>query len=270
MLHHTNHVVAEVCNRLPAGSVNHVEELLGHTQQIYHLTTSEGHTNLLKCPPPLTTRLLRQERQGVASEFNVLNILSSSLGTATPRIISYHIPESASAHLLLDFEENVPFSTLGPLSDMDMETLQKSMLRWLQSISSIQSGSFGAISSSPNSFHTSSWQSCFLNMFEMALEDAENMLVSLPYDRIRLHLWRYCVCLDEVVTPRLLILNALDLDNLMVNPTSMQVIGLLNYSNALWGDPELAHFHLGTDTVDFQTTPELLANTDGRQQRHLL
>ncbi|GAB7356985.1 hypothetical protein MBLNU459_g7820t2 [Dothideomycetes sp. NU459] len=269
-LHHGDHVVAEVCGRLPAGLIKHVEELPGHSQRIHQMTMSGGGTILLKCPPRLTTRLLRQERQGVANEAKILGVLSSSSRTSVPKILSYELLDSASAHLLIDCGTSVPFSSIGSLMAEDMEILQKSMVSWLQSTNSIRSDFFGMISAGPQSFHTPSWKSCFSNLFEMALQDAENGIVSLPYDRIRWHVWRHGDCLDAVVTPRLLVMSALDLENVMVDPVSMEMTGLLNYSNALWGDPELALFHIGSDAVEFDMAPQPQSDNAEKQMRHLL
>lgn len=235
---------------------------------MYWLIMSEEKINLSKCP--YTTRSVRQERQSITSEGHILSISTSSSGMTTPQIISYNTPDWVSAHLLLDCSSSVQFSTLGSMSVTDMNILQMGLLHWLQSISSIQPSSFSAISCSHRSFHALSWQSCFLDMFETALLDAENMLISLPYDRIRWHLQKYSVCLDAVVTPRLTTLNALDLENVLVNTTSMQVTGLLDYSIALWSDPELAYYCARFDLSGFDLTPVLRVDRDGIHQRDLL
>lgn len=80
------------------------------------------------------------------------------------------------------------------------------------------------------SYHTQgdayrSWSEAFLSLLESVLRDAEDISISVPYDKIRRHAGRFRHVLDEVTVPRLVILDAgQDLNTLVaaIHPREQQ------------------------------------------------
>ena len=77
-------------------------------------------------------------------------------------------------------------------------------------------------------------------MLETVLRDAEDSLVNLPYDSIRMHVRKHSGSLDKVVEPRFVLIEAADEDNIVFDESTGQVKSLLDYSTAMWADPFLS------------------------------
>jgi hypothetical protein len=81
-----------------------------------------------------------------------------------------------------------------------------------------------------------SWREAFLALLEAALRDAEDMLITIPYDNIRYYINKHSQVLDDVMEPRLVALNVCTPDNVLVNESTKQITGLVGFSNVIWGD----------------------------------
>lgn len=69
-----------------------------------------------------------------------------------------------------------------------------------------------------------------------SLRDAEDGLVSAPYNDIREQLKRHWNSLDDVNEARLTVAE-LSVDGVVFNESSGEVTGLVDYGSALWADP---------------------------------
>lgn len=205
--------------------------------QTFQVSAADQKEFILRFLPFPTTRLLRQERVGLAHEMDVIRLLSDSQ-IYTPRVVS-HASGSIDGywpHILLQYGTSVSLSTLRPLDDAQKATVKKSLEEWLVSVSSIESSAFGTFTHESD---TLTWRNCFRAMLESTLREAEDMMVGLPYDNIRDCVRRYGYALDHVTTPRLVIPRAGCWRNIMVEPITLQVTGLVDYSSAVWGDPDM-------------------------------
>jgi hypothetical protein len=81
------------------------------------------------------------------------------------------------------------------------------------------------------------WREAFLALLEAILRDAEDMLVTVPYESIRYYITKSSHFLDEVTQPRLVAMHACHPDNVLINEHTKQVTGLVGFSNVIWGDP---------------------------------
>ncbi|TLD31237.1 hypothetical protein PspLS_02650 [Pyricularia sp. CBS 133598] len=117
--------------------------------------------------------------------------------------------------------------------------------------------------------NNNTWSNAFQSMMEGVLRDAEDMVIHIPYAAIRAQMRRLCRYLDAVTTPRLVLIDAGEPTNLLVRtqgissddpahvcaPTSVSshqdignqvsvkqsvVVGLVDWSNAYFGDPLFA------------------------------
>lgn len=107
-----------------------------------------------------------------------------------------------------------------------------------------QETSEGAAQSSHAEAGSSSWAIALMSMLESVLRDGEDMSVLLPYELIRAHYRRLKWRLDEVRTPRLLVLNVEDACNVLLvrrpETHDVRVVGLRDWSHGVFGDPMLA------------------------------
>lgn len=81
-----------------------------------------------------------------------------------------------------------------------------------------------------------SWREAFLALLEAALRDAEDILVTIPYDSIRYYITQQGHALDEVVEPNLVALDVCKPDNVLIDEYTKQVTGLVGFSSVVWGD----------------------------------
>jgi hypothetical protein len=91
------------------------------------------------------------------------------------------------------------------------------------------------------------WTCAFMSLVEGILRDGEDMSVLLPYDVIRGHYQRLAWRLSAVTVPRLVVIDAGDATNVLVErdtegespPTSLgpRVTGLRDWSQGIFGDP---------------------------------
>lgn len=81
-----------------------------------------------------------------------------------------------------------------------------------------------------------SWRDAFLALLEAALRDAEDMLVTIPYDSIRYYVAKHSFALDEVTEPRMVAVDVCQPDNVLIDEYTKHVTGLVGFSNVIWGD----------------------------------
>lgn len=74
-------------------------------------------------------------------------------------------------------------------------------------------------------------------MLESLLRDAEDALVSVPYDFIRDQVRRHRNSLDQITQPKLVLLEIVNDQNNLVDPKTLTISGILDFSSAIWGDP---------------------------------
>ncbi|KAK0714315.1 hypothetical protein B0T21DRAFT_415556 [Apiosordaria backusii] len=90
------------------------------------------------------------------------------------------------------------------------------------------------------------WSVAFHSMLEGVLRDGEDMAVVLGYSTIRRHFRRLGYLLDDVTVPKLVVVDAAQDSNLLVEriPESggggIRIAGLQSWSNCIFGDPLFA------------------------------
>ncbi|KAK0610494.1 hypothetical protein B0T17DRAFT_544728 [Bombardia bombarda] len=94
---------------------------------------------------------------------------------------------------------------------------------------------------------TASWSMAFHSMLESILRDGEDMAVMVAYGTIRRHFRRLRHLLDEVTVPRVVVVDAAEGGNVLVDfdPESgeeglVRISGLRDWSYCVFGDPLLA------------------------------
>lgn len=203
--------------------VQQVERLQGHLQQVYLVRMADGGALMLKCPPPFNTRLLRHEQRGLETEAKIVELLA-----ANTQLMLSHIP-------------GTPLAEVAPyLSASERSIVDRTLGAYVRSITSLAAPSFGITHRVFSGTGSTTWREAFLSLLESALRDAEDMLVSVPYDSIRYHAARHGYLLEEISEARLVPLDMGGLENVLLDDRTKQVCGLLGFSNVIWGDPMMA------------------------------
>lgn len=114
------------------------------------------------------------------------------------------------------------------------------------------------------------WSEAFLALLEAILRDGEDMLVTVPYDSIRYYIGKSSHFLDDVTQPRLVALQACDLQNVLVNEHTKQVTGLIGFSNVIWGDSLMSGGIAGGSDAFFEGLGECHARTGSVKARTLM
>lgn len=166
-------------------------------------------------------------------EENKLSPSISDFKNMLPRVIKHgraKFPNDVEFLLTKRVQGAVPSSTVNPLSKYQQRCIDFQIGRLIHQISTYQSptGQFGIASAvleadTQQKFSSSSqaigskatnipvyncWSDAFLSLLESVLRDAEDIAVSLQYEKIRQNASRFKHVLDEVTVPSLVVLDA--------------------------------------------------------------
>ncbi|KAK5144932.1 hypothetical protein LTR04_001439 [Oleoguttula sp. CCFEE 6159] len=218
-------------------SVCHVEAQPGYLHRVHLLSMSDGSRLVLKCPSPYTRRLLRQEQHSLENESLVLELLRSSTSLPVARQINFDRKGGSfgTSYLLSSFVQGTSMADLFKcLSSSDRAGIDRSLGSYVKDISSITATAFGLPHKVAAGTGSRSWREAYRSMLEGVLRDAEDALVSLPYDSIRYFTTSQSHLLDEIKEPSLVVLDLASERNVLVDERTKQISGLLGCANAVW------------------------------------
>ncbi|TVY93155.1 hypothetical protein LAWI1_G000745 [Lachnellula willkommii] len=274
---------------VPDATLGPVDELPStQLPRLYSLSMSDDRKLLLSFAPSLTVRLLRQEASILSSEATLVYFIAGSdcrpvemAGSLdseieTPNTVSLpEIVPKLLKHSSNNREMAYPYSIFEPTAGAPLSTLSVylslperrlvdrqvgSMARSLASLTS-PNGTFGtvtqvmanpfsiALPSAPPVAGSQTWSEAFNTLLEGILRDGEDMSVLLPYETVREHCQRLSWHLDAINLPRLVILDAGNETNVMVDRgldgnasssstgSQVKVTGLRSWSQGVFGDP---------------------------------
>lgn len=217
-----------------------VEKLDGYIFRTYRLRTSEGFFYILRSRPSLNIRLLRHEESWLETEAGALQNLGGRADVQLPRLITYH---NTTSHIGCYYLISGPFSgsilaDIEPsLSRHALASIDKSLGQYVRYLGSATGPHFGPIRQSQGMPGSQSWTRAFAVLLESVMRDGEDALISLPYEGIRDLVRRHRGSLDKITQPRLVLLELASDRNVVVDPRTDRVNGLLDFSTAIWGDP---------------------------------
>ncbi|KAF2634583.1 hypothetical protein P280DRAFT_485360 [Massarina eburnea CBS 473.64] len=224
-------------------TVQQAERLQGHHHQVYLARLADGSALVIKCPPNQTTRSLRHEKWGLETERKTLETLHEYTQLPVPQVLKYdgHGGSFGSPYLLKSYIPGRRLSEISPtLSTSERNGIDRTLGAYVRTLTSLNATQFGLTHRVFDKKGSNSWQEAFLALLESALRDAEDMLITMPYESIRGWVNGRSKCLDEVTEPKLVALNVCDPRNVIINEQTKQVSGLVGFSNVIWGDPLLS------------------------------
>ena len=215
-----------------------MEDIRGHLHGICKLRLSNDSRLVLKLSPSPNTVLLRHERYLLESEASILSVLKKS-NLPIPRILRYD-PRSiqlGSAFLLSTYVPGISYADVLPhLTRSERRDIELQLRSLNFTISQYPSPTFGPAALVASNKGFSTWRESFKSMLESIMMDAEDMTINLPYHAIReaaSSVWKE---LHEVKEARLVVLGLGRPQNVILDRRTNNVIGLLDFSQAIWGD----------------------------------
>ncbi|KXT10271.1 hypothetical protein AC579_6607 [Pseudocercospora musae] len=217
-----------------------VERYNGAVFRTFRLQPSSDFFYILRCCPSTSVRLLHHEEGRLQAEALILQALRGRSDLLVPRLIEYSNTASAigSLYCISGPFRGAVLSDVEPrMSKQALSSTDKSLGQYVRRLTYISGSAFGAVRPNSSSSGISSWSRCFTTMLESVLCDAEDALVSLPYDFVREQIRRHRSSLDMITQPKLFLLEMVNDKNLLVDTKYWTISGVLDFSTATWGDP---------------------------------
>jgi hypothetical protein len=225
--------------------LQNVERQRGYLHRIYKLQSLDKTIFTLKCSPSRDTHLMRHEHKSLETEARVIDLINANTHVPTPQRIAYDSQAINAIGAPFLLRSYIPGATLADveryLSTDELSDIDRMLGSYLFSMFQVKERSFGLFHrvNAGTGHHT--WGEAFQSLVESVLRDAEDMLVSLPYDSIRYHVSVRKTILDQITVPRLTAMDAGDARHVLLDQgRHQQIVGLLGLSNVIWGDPMLA------------------------------
>ena len=223
------------CSRL---EVNDVEEIQGHLHGICKLRLSNGSRVVLKLSPSPNAALLRHERYFLESEATILSLLTKSK-LPIPRILRYDARsiQLGSPFLLSTDVPGISYADALPnLTKAECSSIELQLRSVSSTISQHTSPKFGPAALVASNKGFSTWRESFKSMLESIVMDAEDMTINLPYHAIREAASSAAKDLHDIREARLVVLGLGQPQNVILDRRTNDVIGLLDFGQAIWGD----------------------------------
>jgi hypothetical protein len=220
-----------------------------------------NQTCIISLQPASPSRSLRYEADNLGSEIALLELFHErlaqpksnndspfDLGDIRPRLIghSFGSTKLLPSYSITTSRKGVPLSTLSHIiSESERADIDRQLARLVRSLSNIESPTarFGplvtVVSTKGPQGSFSTWAEAFCSLFESVLRDGEDVSLNLPYGEIRGHFHRLLWVVDGVKEARLVILNAGNDTNVLVEQAGgkFNLTGLGDWSQGFFGDP---------------------------------
>ena len=224
----------------PGISIQHLEFLPKHLHRLFAVHLSNNSTLVLKLSPSTATPILQHEQHYLQSEAAVLRLFSGT-NLPIPTMVSYHGRgiKSSPSFLLATHLSGTTYSTALPhLPRSKVQSINSQLDVVKTFISSCTAHQFGSAAKVATDSGSWTWREAFRWMMTSILMDGEDMGINLPYIEIREAITDHAICLDEVRVPRLVILGFGRPQNVLIDRQTSDVVGLLDFGHAIWGDIE--------------------------------
>ncbi|OJJ00474.1 hypothetical protein ASPVEDRAFT_127034 [Aspergillus versicolor CBS 583.65] len=228
---------------LPPIHVARVYSLAGHLHSLYLVRLSNEAHLVLKCSPKPTTSLPRREHVLLDTEARLLSLLNKNSLPYIPQLLHYDpLGDLLGPSFLI--RHHIPGTTLdnidSQLTSQERKAIGKSLGLLAKRISQNNSDSFGSLGQVAKAAGRKSWREAFLVLFEGVLHDAEDVFINLPYGEIRHQVCRISPALDEILIPRLVVIDFGQPSQVLVDPESKRLCGISGFGTAVWGDAYMA------------------------------
>ncbi|KAH9879957.1 hypothetical protein J1614_001981 [Plenodomus biglobosus] len=254
-------------------TVHQAEYLPGSLHQVFLTRLGDGSCLVLKCPPSHNVRLLRHEKHLLETERKTLETLREYTQIPVPQLIKHDSTGGALGipFLMISHVPGRRLSELSPyLAPTEKQTIDRTLGSYVRALTSLSATQFGMTHRVFAKKGSNSWREAFLALLEAGLRDAEDMLVTVPYDSIRYYIGKHAHFLEDVTEPRLVALNVCDPSNVLIDEESKRITGLVGFSNVIWGDPLMTGGIADGSEAFFEGLGECPMKTGGIRARLLM
>ncbi|KAE8161107.1 hypothetical protein BDV40DRAFT_268897 [Aspergillus tamarii] len=189
------------------------------------------------------TPLLRREQFMIDTEARALALLKQSGIPGIPQIFHYNSRGNLrdSAFLMRHYVIGATLHEMEPwLTPQNRKDIDRRLGVLAQKIGQHVSDSFGTLEQVASGAGRRSWREAFVILFESILRDSEDVFVNLPYAEIRHQLSRLSPALEEITSPQLVVIDFGHPTQVLVDPESKQLSGVVDLGRTLWGDIYMA------------------------------
>ncbi|KAI4618007.1 uncharacterized protein J4E87_008016 [Alternaria ethzedia] len=254
-------------------NVQQIEVQQGCIHQVYLARLQDGSCLILKCPPAYNIRLLRHEKHFLETERKALETLHEYTQVPVPQIIKYdsHGGPLGAPFLMMSHMPGRKLSEIAPyISTSERNSIDHTLGTHVRALTALSATQFGMTHRVFVKKGSNSWREAFFALLEAALRDAEDMLVNAHSESIRFWVGKHAHCLEEVTEPRLVALNLCDPENVLIDERTKQVIGLVGFSNVIWGDPLMSGGIADGNEAFFAGLGDYPVKTGGARVRMLM
>ncbi|MFW2490279.1 phosphotransferase family protein [Clostridium chromiireducens] len=213
----------------------------GFFNTAYIIVFNDGRKVVLKISPMKDLKVMRYENNIMETEVFVLNKMHSIEGIPVPRVLYYDKSGEIinSEFLFMEFVDGRPLNEIrNELTEKQYAKISSNLVDIVRKINGIEGEYFGCISQENKRFST--WYEAFFNMVKELLEDAEDVGISFPFENNKLYriINGHRDSLNKVTKP-LLIHKDLWEGNIVIDPKTIKIVGVLDCERAIFGDPLL-------------------------------
>ncbi|QIK83619.1 phosphotransferase family protein [Sanguibacter sp. HDW7] len=230
-------LVALAAHHLPPGPLV-VEPLHGGMfASTYRITHPEGMRLVAKVAPESVDRLLTYEHDVLATEVAVDRLAGSDPGTLVPEVLAHVAdhPVLGAGVALFTHLDGAPWLevTTGDDGRARVEAGLGTVMARFHAVGRLPFG-YPALPA----LQGTTWRAAFCAMVDAVLADAARWQVDVGTERVRAALASHADALDDVVEPALVHTDLWE-GNVLLDPATLAVTGVVDTERAVVGDPVL-------------------------------
>ena len=253
-----------------------IEYIPDHLHELHLLHLKGGKRVIWKRLASCSKPTLRLERNIIENEA-ILYTFARARQLPAPKIITFQqcSGRSCKPFLITDFAEGNSYAGLhSSLTGAEQASIEQQVETFVNALKGHCSSRFGPVFDVARGQGYELWAEAFNMMFETLLMDGEDMLIGLPYTRLREQLRRCKPSLQQVNEATLVLPSLLDSKNIILDPDNLTVSAVLDLGwMAVWGDADLMGSHSGVEPKSllyacFQSTLVILQHHYRPLDRH--
>ena len=218
--------------------------------------------------------MLTYERDIMTTEVAALELVRKRTTVPVPQVLwsDTSCVRLPSALFVMEHCAGELLSTIRPSLDAAQQQVVDAQLAgFLRQMNAITNPTFGL--PAPTAPRFTRWSEAFLQLMDDALTDGQAASVDLPvsYETLRAVVRDHIDVLDEVTEPCFVHWDLWD-PNVFVEPNTLEVVGVIDFERALWGDPlmEGQFFSKIGDATFLDAYGVPMLSTPGAVRRRLL
>lgn len=240
----------------------------------HRLTLADGRRFVLKVAPPPDVAVLTYEHDIMATEVAAMRLVHERTSVPVPTVVwsDTSCRRLPSPLFVMTCCDGTLLSELRrTLSPDQQRHVDAQLARFLRAMHSITHSTFGLQAPTAPTFDR--WSEAFHRLVDDLLADGERAGVALPVhpDRLRTLVRDHSDVLDEVAIASFVHWDLWD-PNVFIDPVTLDVVGVIDFERALWGDPLMEGQFFGKTAespfLDDYGIPAL-ATPEARQRRLL-